>query len=152
MRTSRRLFQAFSRLYVELIRISSHCFHFYFLLLHQQPDHPTTRLRYPDQRLGPTGQSVVSFRPVSLLEHFFRNFRLALFEAAYITEIVRSGFNCLNWSTRSGDEYWSESLATVALRCFAAGCSTGNSSLAGQFIILIKDSSIVSLISIQELT
>lgn len=78
---------------------------------------------------------------------------LALFEAAYITEIVRAGIQSINKGQWEAGR--------------AIGLSRGNllrdiifpqairkilPPLAGQFITLIKDSAIISLISVQELT
>ena len=78
---------------------------------------------------------------------------LALFEAAYITEIVRAGIQSIDRGQWEAGR--------------AIGLSRGNllrdiifpqairkilPPLAGQFITLIKDSAIISLISVQELT
>lgn len=78
---------------------------------------------------------------------------LALFEAAYITEIVRAGIQSIDKGQWEAGR--------------AIGLSRGNllrdiifpqairkilPPLAGQFITLIKDSAIISLISVQELT
>ncbi|NKB63462.1 MAG: ABC transporter permease subunit [Gammaproteobacteria bacterium] len=78
---------------------------------------------------------------------------LALFEGAYITEIVRAGIQ----STPTGQ--W-EAARAIGLSHFNAlrdvvipqAIRKILPPLAGQFITLIKDSAIISLISIQELT
>ncbi|MBX2885738.1 MAG: amino acid ABC transporter permease, partial [Granulosicoccus sp.] len=78
---------------------------------------------------------------------------LALFEGAYITEIVRAGIQ----STPTGQ--W-EAAKAIGLSHFNAlrdiiipqAVRKILPPLAGQFITLIKDSAIISLISIQELT
>ncbi len=158
MRTSRRLFpQAFSRLYIELIRnIPPIVFIFVFYFFISSQIIPLLGLDTLDQRLGPTGQSVVEFLfgPVSLLSNTFSGiFCLALFEAAYITEIVRSGIQSVSVGQREaamsiGLSRWQQMRYVVLPQAVHRVIPP----LAGQFIILIKDSSIVSLISIQELT
>ncbi|MBL8808255.1 MAG: amino acid ABC transporter permease [Rhodospirillales bacterium] len=78
---------------------------------------------------------------------------LALFEGAYVTEIVRGGIESIDrgqWeASRSlGFTRWM-SLRLVVL---PQAIQRTLPPLAGQFISLVKDSSIVSLISIQDLT
>mgnify|MGYP001330535392 FL=1 len=158
MRTSRRLFpRAFSRLYVELIRnVPPIVFIFVFYFFISSQIIPLLGLDTLDQRLGPTGQSVLEFLfgPVSLLSNTFSGiFCLALFEAAYITEIVRSGIQSISSGQREaamsiGLSRWQQMRYVVLPQAVQRVIPP----LAGQFIILIKDSSIVSLISIQELT
>lgn len=78
---------------------------------------------------------------------------LALFEGAYITEIVRAGIQSIakgQWEAAraiglSSFNVLRDVIMPQALRKILPP-------LAGQFITLIKDSAIVSLISIQELT
>ena len=90
--------------------------------------------------------------------HLFTNFLtgmicLSLFEGAYITEIVRAGIQ----STPHGQ--W-EAARAIGLSHFNVlrdivlpqAIRKILPPLAGQFITLIKDSAIISLISIQELT
>jgi polar amino acid transport system permease protein len=109
-----------------------------------------------DQRLGSTSRSVVEFLfgPVSLISNTFSGiFCLALFEAAYITEIVRSGIQSVSSGQR--EAAMSIGLSRRQQMCYVIlpqAIQRVIPPLAGQFIILIKDSSIVSLISIQELT
>ena len=78
---------------------------------------------------------------------------LALFEGAYVAEIVRAGIQ----SVHAGQ--WDAAAALglrrgLALRLVALPQALARMvpPLCGQFISLVKDSSIVSLISIQELT
>ena len=158
MRTSRRLFpRAFSRLYVELIRnVPPIVFIFVFYFFISSQIIPLFGLDTLDRRLGPTGQSVLEFLfgPVSLLSNTFSGiFCLALFEAAYITEIVRSGIQSISSGQREaamsiGLSRWQQMCYVVVPQAVQRIIPP----FAGQFIILIKDSSIVSLISIQELT
>jgi polar amino acid transport system permease protein len=78
---------------------------------------------------------------------------LALYEGAYITEIIRAGIQSIEkgqWEASSalGLSWWQQMhyiiLPQATQRILPA--------LAGQFISTIKDSAIVSVISIQELT
>ena len=78
---------------------------------------------------------------------------LALFEGAYVTEIVRGGIESID----RGQWEAARSLGltrgrTLRLIILPQAIQRTIPPLAGQFISLIKDSSIVSLISIQDLT
>jgi polar amino acid transport system permease protein len=78
---------------------------------------------------------------------------LALFEGAYVTEVVRGGIESID----KGQWEASRSLGltrgrTLRLVILPQAIQRTIPPLAGQFISLIKDSSIVSLISIQDLT
>lgn len=94
------------------------------------------------------------FGPTDLIENFAAGLLcLAMFEGAYITEIVRAGIQAIpkgQWDAgRSlGLGRWAlmrKIILPQAIQKIAPP-------LAGQLISLIKDSSIVSLISVQELT
>ena len=94
------------------------------------------------------------FGEPALLSNFLAGmFCLALFEGAYITEIVRAGIQSIN------NGQW-EAARAIGLSPFNVlrdvimpqAIQKILPPLAGQFITLIKDSAIVSLISIQELT
>ena len=78
---------------------------------------------------------------------------LAIFEGAYITEIVRSGVQSIRkgqWEASYvlGLSWWQQMRYVILPQAYQRILPP----LAGQFISLIKDSSIVSVISIQELT
>ena len=78
---------------------------------------------------------------------------LAIFEGAYITEIVRAGIQSIGigqWeaSRALGFTRWQQLRHIILPRAFQRSLPP----LAGQFISTIKDSAIVSVISIQELT
>jgi polar amino acid transport system permease protein len=78
---------------------------------------------------------------------------LALFEAAYIAEIVRAGIE----SVEPGQWEASASLGmtriqSLRLVILPQALQRMLPALAGQFISIIKDSAIVSVISIEELT
>ena len=94
------------------------------------------------------------FGPVEQLPAFLSGvLTMALFEGAYITEILRSGIESID------KEQWEASAALGFNRrnqlihiILPQAFSRSLPPLAGQFISTIKDSSIVSIISIQELT
>lgn len=78
---------------------------------------------------------------------------LSLFEAAYIAEIVRAGIQ----SVESGQWEASTALGMNRYKCLRyvilpQAIQRMLPALAGQFISIIKDSAIVSVISIEELT
>ena len=78
---------------------------------------------------------------------------LALFEAAYITEIVRAGIQSIERGQfEAGDSVGLSPLQVMRWVVLPQAIQRVIPPLAGQFITLIKDSSLVSLISIQELT
>ena len=94
------------------------------------------------------------FAPSRFITAFFSALlTLAIFEGAYITEIVRAGIQSI------GKGQWEAARAVGlspfnVLRDIVMPQAIRNilPPLAGQFITLIKDSAIISLISIQELT
>ena len=96
----------------------------------------------------------VLFAPPSLLTAFLSALiTLSIFEGAYITEIVRAGIQSIEkgqWEAADalGFSRW-EQLRHVIL---PQAVQRILPPLAGQFISTIKDSAIVSVISIQELT
>ena len=78
---------------------------------------------------------------------------LALFEGAYITEIIRAGIQSIDkGQTEAGQSIGLTRFQTLRWVIFPQAVQKVIPPLTGQFINLIKDSSIVSLISIQELT
>lgn len=105
---------------------------------------------------APWVRSITSFcfAPPRFITAFFSALlTLAIFEGAYITEIVRSGIESINrgqWeaSYALGLSRWQQMRYVVLPQAYQRILPP----LAGQFISLIKDSSIVSVISIQELT
>ncbi len=96
----------------------------------------------------------ILFGPVEQLPAFLSGvITMSLFEGAYITEIIRSGIESVE------KEQWEASAALGFNRrnqlihiILPQAFSRSLPPLAGQFISTIKDSSIVSVISIQELT
>ena len=96
----------------------------------------------------------VLFAPPRLLSPFLAGlFALAVFEGAYITEIVRAGIQSIGsgqWEAAAALGFTrAQSLRHVIL---PRAIRRILPPLAGQFISTIKDSAIVSVISIQELT
>ena len=96
----------------------------------------------------------VFFAPPSLLSAFLSALiTLSIFEGAYITEIVRAGIQSIErgqWeaSAALGFSRWQQMRYVVIPQAVPRILPP----LAGQFISTIKDSAIVSVISIQELT
>lgn len=101
---------------------------------------------------------------IAIWEFFFGDMRrfpsllsgvivLALFESAFVGEIVRAGIQAVpkgqREAARSIGMSWAQELRYVV---FPQAFKKVLPPLANQFISLIKDSSIVSLISVQELT
>lgn len=146
-----------SRCYVELIRnIPPVVFIFIFYFFISSQLFPVIGIEDIDKEGALVNNSVFQFffgNP-SLLSNFFAGMLcLALFEAAYITEIVRAGIQSIDkgqWEAAraiglSRFNVLRDIIMPQAIRKILPP-------LAGQFITLIKDSAIVSLISIQELT
>ena len=146
-----------SRGYVELIRnIPPVVFIFIFYFFISSQIFPALGL----DRLDPSGRFAQSaaFRIMFGDPALFTNFLsgvicLSLLQGAYITEIVRAGIQAVphsQWEAAraiglSKRDVLRDVILPQALRKTLPP-------LAGQFITLVKDSSIVSLISIQELT
>jgi polar amino acid transport system permease protein len=146
-----------ARTYVELVRNTPplvFIFIFYFFLSSQLM--PLLGVDELARSESPTVQAIV--RLIAGEPALFSNFIsglicLSIFEGAYITEIVRAGIQSIprgQWEAGksmglSGYSIMRDVILPQAVQRIAPP-------LANQFIILIKDSSIVSLISIQELT
>ena len=129
-------------------------FIFYFFLGDQiMQTTGITELSYSlDDKSSPV--LAILFGPVEQLPAFLSGvLTMALFEGAYITEIVRAGIESID------KEQWEASAALGFTRhnqlihiILPQAFSRSLPPLAGQFISTIKDSSIISVISIQELT
>lgn len=157
-RLSRSLFlRLLSRTYVELIRNVPplvFIFIFYFFISGQLS--PLLEMENRIANAAPETQRVLAFLfgPPELLSNFLSGLIcLALFEGAYVTEIVRAGIEAIprgQWEAAQAlglrsSQVMNEVVLPQAVRQMIPA-------LAGQFISLIKDSSLISLISIQELT
>ena len=78
---------------------------------------------------------------------------LGLFEGAYVAEIVRAGIQSVpKGQTEAGQALGLSPLATTRHVVMPQALANMTPPLAGQFISLVKDSSIVSLVSVQDLT
>ena len=91
--------------------------------------------------------------PVLFPEFLSALMALALFEGAYIAEIIRAGIQSIKkgqWeaSYALGLKKWQQMYYVILPQAMRRILPA----LAGQFISIIKDSSIASVISIQELT
>ena len=143
--------------FVELIRnLPPLVFLFIFFFFISSQLMPLLGLAELVRDASPGTLAVVSFlfgRP-ELLDNFVSGvIALAIFEAAYVTEIVRAGIQSIprsQWEAAHG--LGLGRLATFARVIAPQATRRIVPPLANQSISLIKDSSIVSLISIQELT
>ena len=143
--------------FVELVRnLPPLVFLFIFFFFISSQIMPLLRLDEFVRAASPETLAIVSFlfgRP-ELLENFFSGvIALSIFEAAYVTEIVRAGIQ----SVPRGQWEAARSLGLGRFAAFARVIGPQATRrivppLANQSISLVKDSSIVSLISIQELT
>ena len=157
-RTTKNLkFQIISRCYVELIRnIPPVVFIFIFYFFISSQIFPAIGLESVEADHPVFSNPVFTFMfgEPQLLTNFLAGMVcLAMFEGAYITEIVRAGIQSIDkgqWEAAraiglSPFNVLRDIILPQAIRRILPP-------LAGQFITLIKDSAIVSLISIQELT
>ncbi len=107
-------------------------------------------------RLSPEAKAWVTvlFGPPRLIENFVSGLLcLALFAGAYVTEIVRAGIESVPRSQREAGE--SLALTRFEIMRFVVMPQALRKvlpPLAGQFIQMVKDSSLVSLVSVQELS
>ncbi len=157
-RTSRSLFlRMISRVYVGLIRNLPPLvivFIFYFFISDQ-----ILPFLHIDSFIESQSESVQKLfeicfaAPASAAPFFSAIVTLALFEGAYISEIVRAGIQSVEkeqWeaSRALGFSRWQQLRHIILPQAVQRILPP----LAGQFISLIKDSSVVSVISVQELT
>lgn len=158
MRTSRRLLpRLVSRTYVELIRNMPplvFIFIFHFFLSSQIM--PILGIEDFVRQTSPATLAWLEplFGPATLIPNVISGvICLAMFQGAYMTEIVRAGIQSIpRTQTEAGLSIglsrwalWRHVILPQAMRRVIPP-------LAGQFITLVKDSSILSLISIQEMT
>lgn len=158
MRTSKRLFpRLLSRTFVEFVRNMPpvvFIFVFYFFISSQLV--PILGIDEISVKASPSTLALLEFLigPKELFSNVISGILcLALFEAAYITEIVRAGIQSVDRGQFEGGR--AVGLTEFQLLRWVVlpqAIQRVIPPLAGQFITLIKDSSIVSLISIQELT
>ena len=157
-RTSSRLFnKLIGGIYVELIRNSPPLvliFIFYYFIGDQI--FPAIGIDRLSDVSSVSSRNLIEslFAPLALFPTFLAALlTLAIFEGAYITEIVRSGIQ----SVEKGQWEAADALGLTKFQrmrriIFPQAVKQILPPLAGQFISTIKDSAIVSVISIQELT
>lgn len=157
-RTTKSLFlRMIGRTYVEIIRNLPPLvlvFIFYFFVADQIM--PLLGLEPFVRSRSPQTQAVleVLFAPVSRFTQFISSvITIAVFEGAYITEIIRAGIESVERGQREAAYAlglsWMDQMRLVIL---PQAIKRILPALAGQFISTIKDSAIVAAISIQELT
>jgi polar amino acid transport system permease protein len=105
---------------------------------------------------SPTAQWWISilFGPPKLIDNFFLGLIcLSVFSGAYVTEIVRAGLESIPGNQiEAGDSLGMSRADVTRFIVLPQALRNVLPPLAGQFIQLIKDSSLVSLVSIQELS
>ncbi|CAG34819.1 amino acid ABC transporter permease [Desulfotalea psychrophila] len=158
MRTSSRLFfRLVGTTYITLIRNTPPLvliFIFYYFI----SDQLFALLPLDDfmRNLSPRSQRAISLffsKPETITPFFSGILTLALFQGAYIGEIVRAGIEAVDrgqWEASSalGLTKWTQLRSVILPQAVRTMLPT----LANEFINTIKWSSIVSIISIQELT
>jgi len=157
-RNSRRLFlRLLSGSYVMLIRnIPPVVFVFVFVFFIASQVMPKLALADSVAKLSSTSQWWISvfFGSPKLIDTFLLGLIcLSVFSGAYVTEIVRAGLESVPKAQIEAGESLGMSRFDIA-RFIVLPQALRNvlPPMAGQFIQLIKDSSLVSLVSIQELT
>ena len=151
------LFRMISRGYVEFVR-NMPPVPFLFIMFFFVGNQLLKPLGLSDlaQEAPPVIQDViiVLFGELNLLRNFSAAvIALALYEGAYITEIVRAGVLSIErgqWE--AGDSLGLSRISQLRYVILPQAVQRIAPPLANQFIQLIKDSALVSLISIQELT
>jgi len=158
MRTSSRIFfRTVSRLYVEFIRnMPPVVFIFVFFFFLSSQFVPLLGIDELSVNASPATIALLKILlgPPELFANVISGILcLALFEGAYITEIIRAGIQSIDkGQTEAGQSIGLTRFQTLRWVIFPQAVQKVIPPLTGQFITLIKDSSIVSLISIQELT
>ena len=158
MRTSTRIFfRTVSRLYVEFIRnMPPVVFIFVFFFFISSQFVPLLGIDELSVNASPETIALLEILlgPPELFANVISGILcLALFEGAYITEIIRAGIQAIDkGQTEAGQSIGLTRFQTLRWVIFPQAVQKVIPPLTGQFITLIKDSSIVSLISIQELT
>ena len=157
-RTSRRLLlRMLGRTYVELVRNLPPLV-LVFVFYYFASDQIMPLLGVDDLVRFMSGRSLAVveflFAPKSLVTQFLSGvLTVGIFEGAYITEIVRSGIESVERGQREAAHAlglpWTDEMRFVVM---PQAMRRMLPPMAGQFISTIKDSAIVSAISIQELT
>jgi polar amino acid transport system permease protein len=157
-RTSRYLLlRLIADSYVMLIRnIPPVVFVFVFVFFVANQIMPALAIGDRMRQASPAVQSWISilFGPPKLVDNFFLGLIcLSVFSGAYVTEIVRAGIESIpKAQIEAGDSLGMSRADIVRFIVLPQALRNVLPPLAGQFIQLIKDSSLVSLVSIQELS
>jgi len=129
-------------------------FVFYFFLSGQIV--PALGIDVWARELGPDGRRIMGLilGPPSLIENLISGvICLAMFEAAYIAEVVRAGIQSVPESqTEAAESLGLRPFSVFRLVVLPQALRAVAPPMANQFILLVKNSAIVSLISVQELT
>jgi polar amino acid transport system permease protein len=158
MRTSSRLLpRLIAGSYVMLVRnVPPVVFVFIFVYFIASQIMPTFGIGDRVAAMGPVAQWAVSilFGDPKLIENFAVGLLcLAIFSGAYVTEIIRAGLQSVpRTQIEAGDSVGLSRRDVMRYVVFPQAFRNVLPPLAGQFIQLIKDSSLVSLVSIQELS
>ena len=157
-RSSRhRVWRLLALSYVMLVRnIPPIVFVFVFVFFIAAQVMPALALGARVQTLSPALQALLSaaFGPAKLLDNFVLGLIcLSVFSGAYVTEIVRAGLQSVpRAQIEASHSLGFSPLDTLRFVVLPQALRNVLPPLAGQFIQLIKDSSLVSLVSIQELS
>jgi polar amino acid transport system permease protein len=157
-RTSRRLLpRLISTSYVMLIRnIPPIVFVFVFVFFITSQILPSLGIADRMSRLPSNIQwwLALCFGPVSRIENFIVGLIcLSVFTGAYVTEIVRAGLESVpRAQIEAGDSLGMSRVDVLRFVVFPQALRNVIPPLSNQFIQMIKDSSLVSLVSVQELT
>ena len=143
--------------YIEFVRnIPSLVFLFLFYFFFSSQFFPYIGLSYFTNNLTETGDFIIKFLFInpSLLENFISGvISLALLESAYIGEIIWAGILSIEKNQwESGKSLGLGRLKILRFIILPQAIYKITPALTGQIINLIKDSSILSIISIQELS
>ncbi|MBN9064865.1 MAG: amino acid ABC transporter permease [Rhizobiales bacterium 65-9] len=157
-RTSKRLLpRLISGAYVMLVRnIPPLVFVFIVVFFIGSQILPVLGISQAVSEASPTSRWWLSllFGQPALIENFVAGvFCLALFSGAYVAEIVRAGIQSVSKNQiEAGDSLGLSRIDLMRFIIIPQALRNVLPPLANQFIQLIKDSSLVSLVSIQELT
>ena len=150
-------FRFFGRIYVELVRNIPPLvlvFIFYFFIGNQIMS--ALGIESLVQRAGPMATRVLQIlfgSPARIPEFLSAVLTLGIYEGAYMTEIIRAGIESVpkgQWEV--GYSLGLGEIDRYRFVIFPQALKNILPALAGQFISAIKDSAIVAVISIQELT
>ena len=156
-KSNRLLFRLLGGSYVMLIRnIPPVVFVFVFVFFIASQIMPKIALGDSVGRLSDTAQWWIGllFGSPKLIDNFLLGLIcLSVFSGAYVTEIVRAGLESVpRAQIEAGESLGLSRLDIMRFIVLPQALRNVLPPMAGQFIQLIKDSSLVSLVSIQELT